>query len=330
MKNNNIEKFKVLSIIMVIAIHITAPLYYANLTTFFNYDIYRKILNFGVNFFFAVSGYFLASHKSVDKTKKNFLKNSSLYVFASFLVIMLNAFLAIINKVTLKLSLKTGLGNIVKNITIANVFKGTFGSYHLWFFASLLIVLMFYYYFFKKKFDTKKIVFFTTIIYILLSVNIFNLNLYCDVYGIARGLLFALVGYLAYETKKEYKFSLILSLLSMFLISFLVYFKIFNMERILFIFMIYMLFNYLKFNPGKETFFSKLGAKTSHVYIIHDFFMRFFRIIYTILGINSLNFVVLELILVTIVSFLLATPIYNISFKIYSKIIAFIFKEKNL
>lgn len=326
-KNYNIEKVRTISAIMVILIHITAYIFSTEKAMFFNYYFYRYNLNFAVNYFFAVSGFFLATNRTIINVSKQIKKNFNNYIFASIVCILLNLSLVILKIIVLKQPSRIGVYGIFSRITLINFLKGSFGSFHLWFFLALLIVFLLYYVFSYYKFSTKQIVVTTFLLYIFLRLNVFNLNVFFETASIANGFLFFLVGFLAFEIKTQYRFAFLYFLSSFLLITLATYYDLNELHLFLFMFSIFMFLNYAKFNPGKNTWLSRLGSFTLAVYIFHNFFIQLVvRIFEDVLKLYNFNYNFIMSIIIILLSFLFSPILYKFFYKTYKKTLKFLFQ----
>lgn len=327
--NYNIQSFRTIAAIFVIIIHITAYMAESN-ATFLNYFFYRRTLDFGVNYFFAIIGFFLASHSDYKKTLNSVKKNANLYLFATFTVVSLNVVLVVLKKILLDESLKAGLRQIINRITITNFFKGTISGVHLWFLPSLIIVLTIYYLFFKNGISKINIIIISFGIYVFSYFNILDINKYISYSqysSLHRPIFFIGLGFFCFFINAEYKHSFKLFLAGLLSISFFQYFKIDNFDFFLHAFSIVMLLNYLKYNKGKRNILSKMGDKTLPVYIYHMFFINLIRVGFDYFNIDKSKLLLLEILLNIVASFTLSPILYKVLKKICDKAVSILFSQ---
>lgn len=312
---------------MVIIIHVTAFISLDKIATYYNYYFYRETLNFAVSYFFAITGYFLATHNDFTKTFKQLKKYIYIYLFASFSMILLNGLMVLIKYFVFETPITLGFKQILSNITLQNLFKGTIGSYHLWFFVSLIIVLLFYYYFFKYKTNKLSMIIILFISFVLFRVNALNINSYIDVSGVSRGILFVSLGYFSHFTMRKYRFHLLIVTINILLISFFSYFKFYSINEILLLISLFMLLNYFKYNDGNNTFVAKMGKHTLSVYIFHDFFRQLISLTWYYLKLPYYNYLYLVIILNIVISFSLSPFLYTFFNKLYAQLSKLVFTE---
>lgn len=327
--NYNIQTFRTIAAIFVIIIHITAYMEKDN-ATFLNYFFYRRNLDFGVNYFFTITGFFLASHSNHTKVLNGIKKNINLYLFASFTVISLNVLLVTIKRLLLDESIKTGLRQIFNRITVSNFIKGTFASIHLWYLSSLIIILVLYYLFFKNNISKFNIIAISFVIFIFSYFDIFEMNQYIEqsqFSALHRPVFWVGLGYFSSFINVKFKHSIKLFLLSFLSISFLSYFNVNNFDFFIHAFSIFMLLNYLKYNKGKENILSKLGDKTLYVYIYHMFFRNLIRVGFSYFCIDKSQYLLLEIALNIVISFAFCPILYKVFKKTSNKIVEVIFAK---
>ncbi|WP_195573520.1 acyltransferase family protein [Paenibacillus sp. 1001270B_150601_E10] len=96
----SLDTIKFLAVISVVIIHVTAVMLRKDLNTFWNYDIYRPILNFAVPFFFTASGFLLYFKKDNEGYLWGYLvKSIKIYLYATLFYILFNLVLVTTDRV---------------------------------------------------------------------------------------------------------------------------------------------------------------------------------------------------------------------------------------
>jgi surface polysaccharide O-acyltransferase-like enzyme len=309
--NYRIDAVKFFSIIAVVLIHVSAVLPSKDLATISNYYIYRHALDISVPFFFAVSGYFLASKESIVYISKYAKKIFIMYLAFSLLYIFLNTGFALLDRLILKVSFWGSFKNLSSSFSIVNLLNGTIGSYHLWFltgmvFASLLLYVCIYF-----KLKPKTIFLLAFIFYSLNIIDFFELGALIKYGGFPKGFFFLSMGYFAYHKKKDLSKPLLWFILS---ITLFTAFKIILPVDMSVFFLAMAAFSLLSFSiqsPGKKNLFSVLGGYTLSIYILHVFVLKLVNKSFIYLGFTEYYTHDFYVIFTTIISVFLPIIIFK-------------------
>lgn len=323
--NFNIEKFRVLAAIMVVTIHASSFIYTDGLANHQYYFI-RKICDFGVIFFFLVSGYFLSGKKSeqILQTIKNTLK---IYVFSSVSLIFLNITSAFMKKIIFNSSLKKGIEAVLWNINLKTVFSGEFGSFHFWFFSSLIFGYIFFYHMKKARFSNTVVILLSFLLYVLSLFKVIDFKQLGLHGGVSKAIFFMALGQYIYYYSKNYKNSLQYSFIFLFLCGFLAN-KYPDISDIFLIISAFFTVSFCKYSAGSCNFIAKQGKNTLPIYIFHTFCIQIVSMIYKFMNINKSIFPYLFMSICILLSLFLSPILYKSLLKIYEKLASFFLLEE--
>lgn len=124
---HHFDQLKALAALMVMAIHITAPVADLKTTNFWNYGWYRPILNLAVPIFFLLAGYFIGE-KGRNYLSRYRRKILALFLKASCCYLISNLFMW-----TMDRSFVTAVERLYHSFTLDAVFSGVVASIPLWF-----------------------------------------------------------------------------------------------------------------------------------------------------------------------------------------------------
>lgn len=313
---------------MVIIIHATVFIHSSGEATFLNYYIYRRISDFGVVFFFGVTGFFIGRNKDTNRIESSIRKLMDMYLFATFSLFVSNLIFVVIEKLLFSNSMMTGLMNILNRFSLINFITGEALYSSLWYLPAAIISSMIFYFYCKYKISNKSIIIVTLAIYLLLNYSSFEINRLLPNGGFAKGLISMAVGYLAQQYGKNYTYSLPLSI-TLVILGAALSVKQYSIFIVFLLTSVYLILSYCKFNPGKKNRISSLGSNGMSVYVFHVIAIRIVSIFFEYLNINKMNYKMVYVLLTIILSFLLSPILLKIFNKIYKMLIEIILSEKN-
>lgn len=312
---------------MVVVIHATVFIHSSGTATALNYYLIRRACDFGVIFFFAVTGFFIAKDNNEEKIKKSILKLTSTYFFASFSLLISNIFFIFIEKILYNYSVQQGFLGILQRINVITILNGEMINESLWYLPAAIISSMIFYYFIKYKFSTITIVSISITIYAVLNYSSFDLLQLTTYGGFPKGLVSMTVGYLAFKYGQNYRYSLQYGIGLIILGSILAL----KQHNLIIIFMMassFFILSFSKYNLGKRGFFSNLGANGFHVYIFHGVFIRLTSLVFHYFQIEKLNNRLLYVTITIVLSFALSPKISKFMHSIYSRLGVVLFSKK--
>ncbi len=286
-KKINIDVYRFIATLMVVAIHIY-PL--TSLNKDLDFIITRVIFRIAVPFFLMITGYFLLEKALSNRKviKEYTFKILKLYFISIIIFLPLNIYNGYFNNIDISVILK----DIIVN--------GTF--YHLWYFPSLLLGLWILY-FLIKKFDNKTISLIVIILYIIglfgdsyfgfvKNLSFFN-NFYSLIFNIfdytRNGLfytpIFLYIGYLfrvnnyKLSNKKNILFVLLFLILLIIEGALLYYYKI-PRHTSMYIFLIPLSIFIFSYAINSSSLSNKnLRNISSWIYILHPLFIAIYHFI---------------------------------------------------
>ncbi|UOQ87044.1 acyltransferase family protein [Gracilibacillus salinarum] len=282
--NHTIDAVKFICAILVVLIHVTAPIDQKGMATFLNYDSYRSFFDIAVPFFFAASGFFLA-YKNREYLIGYTKKILYYYIMFSAFYIFCNAVLLVIDRLVLQRAFWPRARDLSDQWNYVNFLNGTIGSFHLWFLTALLFSTLLVYMLYKRRPEVILLVSFLA--FTVNATGIFNFGELFLHGGVVQGFLYVSLGF--YVGSKDLK---IRSPLLWSIVFLVIYFIVGDFLKtsisIIFLFIsVYYLLIFCKNNPGNESLISKLGKKYSlAIYILHVLILAIMKKVYIYAGLT--------------------------------------------
>jgi surface polysaccharide O-acyltransferase-like enzyme len=277
MRLYKIDEIKFICAVMVVVIHVTAILPQLSLSTFWNYEIYRRLLNIAVPFFFTSSGLLMALKFKKNQNFTKYMQNYSfkiLTIYLSFTLFYMcfHYVLIISDRLFLKISFHESSKNFFDAMTMKNFINGSIGSYQLWFLTSLLLGSLLIMLFTHLKLRSEVIFLISILLYLAFSTGIITLNNVFDFGGVFFSFLYISMGfYIGNKQNLSVKKPCI-----GFSISILFYW-IFYRTGIADIFLLLSVFYLIVYGiqrSSRPTRLSRLGEHSLNIYILHVFFLQ--------------------------------------------------------
>lgn len=316
--NYTLDSIKFFCAVAVIVIHLTSFLHLQGKATLFNYYIYRYFLEIAVPFFFATSGYFLASRNQeylkvyAKKILNLFITLSIFYIFVDFLSIFFE-------RIVFGYLFWDRIKGIFNNFTASNLINGTFGKFHLWFLMALFISVILIYLMRFFVLNEKTMLLISAILYFISMSGFIDFSSIVKWGGFPKGLFFVSLGVYVYSIRNaKIKYPLLSSILC--LIGFEVYniLSASNLSIILLSMSIFFLMMYAANFKGRKTVFSSLGKHSLAIYLMHVFiYETFYKILkYLNVNIDIFRENVFYLIILSVICIIGSVFVYKIVTKI--------------
>jgi hypothetical protein len=224
------------------------------------------------------------------------------------------SFFIFTDRLILKTSFWSALGNLKATLTIPNMINGTIGSFHLWFLSACVHFSL-----------SHKVIFLLALILYLSYLVGFSDSEIAKYGGFPKGFFFLAMGYYVGKQKITIPYPFLWFLVSVFLLNLFSIYQATGMALLFLVLSSYFLLIYSVSNSGKKSFLSTLGGSTLSIYILHIFILTSINKVYTYMGVNEYynhsSYLILTILLCTFLPILLYYPLDKWLLPPFSKLI---------
>lgn len=271
MYNYRIDKVKLLAALSVVSVHVTAFMVADELATTANYYWYRYLFNFAVPFFFATTGYLIASH-SQRYLARYIKKTLILYLVLSIFYLVVDGVMFTLTRMGLGDSFSVSASGYIHSKNWTDLLNGSFAQYHLWYLWALVIALVLIYYGLQLKLNARALLFLSALLYLgsLYFISQNRLNELLANGGFPKAMFAIMIGYWIGIKGKRHAWGLIgfFTFVGIYIFLSLSSNSIFWSELFLLI-SIYYLMLYVNASEGQASSWSKLGKDSLSIYLLH-------------------------------------------------------------
>ncbi|HAQ06867.1 MAG TPA: hypothetical protein DCR24_04830 [Bacillus bacterium] len=308
--NHTIDKLKFFAAIAVVLIHTTGSIQQFGLATVANYHVYRPLLDIAVPFFFAASGYFLSA-KNANYLPGYVKKILSIYISFTLFYLVYKFIIIITDRLMIDAPFWNGIQKALQSMTIKGLMNGSLGSFHLWFLAALIISTLLLFICMRFSLRPSSIFLLAAVLYFSNLVGILTFN---DVFiygGFAKGFFYLSMGYyLGHKENTQIKNPMIGFISSILIFTLLSYYNSALSIVFLMAATFYLVVAAIQ-KPGEQSFFSRLGAYSLNIYILHIFVYQSINKIYIYSGITEYYKIPTYYLIVTLFSIIIPIILYR-------------------